>query len=93
MEFGWDPKKEKINLRKHRVSFSEAEEAFSDTYAVDEYDDAHSSAEEDRFALIGLSSKRLLFVSFTIPDETTIRIISARKANKTQQKFYSDAKD
>ena len=92
MEFEWDPKKAARNFKQHRVSFQEAMEAFSDARAIDEFDEAHSSDQERRFALIGLSSTRLLFVNYTIRDETAVRIISARKANKAQERFYKNAK-
>ena len=93
MEFEWDPKKAAANLKKHGVSFLEAMEAFADESAIDELDPAHSFNQEYRFALIGLSSRRLLFVSFTMPDESTIRLISARKANRAQERFYKHAKN
>lgn len=92
MEFEWDENKEKINIRKHGVNFSEAPEAFEDENAIDDYDESHSSNEEHRFALIGLSTKRLLFVSYTVRRNSVIRLISARKANQNQERFYNDAK-
>lgn len=92
MEFEWDDNKEKINVRKHGVDFSEAQEAFEDENAIDDYDESHSSDEEHRFVLLGLSTKRLLFVSYTVRRNTLIRLISARKANQNQEKFYNDAK-
>jgi len=92
MEFQWDEKKERINIRKHGVNFSEAEEAFEDENAIDDYDELHSTDEEHRFALFGLSTKRLLFVSYNVRQDTVIRLISARKANRNQERFYNDAK-
>ncbi len=91
MEFEWDENKEEINIRKHGVNFSEAREAFYDENAIDDYDEFHSD-EEQRFALIGLSPKRLLFVSYTVRQNTVIRLISARKANQNQERFYNNAK-
>lgn len=91
MEFEWDENKEEINIRKHGISFGEAQEAFEDESAIDDYDEFHSD-EEHRFALIGLSTKRLLFVSYTIRQNTVIRLISARKANQNQERFYNNAK-
>ena len=92
MEFEWDDAKASENLRKHGVDFREAEEAFEDENAVDEFDDAHSSDEEHRFALIGLSSRRLLFVTYTIRRDTVVRIISARRATPRQERFYNHGK-
>ncbi len=93
MEFEWDPKKERINIRKHQVTFSEAQEAFYDENAKDEYDDIHSYDEEHRFGLIGFSTRRLLFVTYTVRRKTTIRIISARKADRAQARFYNYGQD
>ncbi len=64
MEFEWDENKEEINIRKHGVNLNEAQKAFYDENAIDDYDEFHSD-EEQRFALIGLLTKRLLFVSYT----------------------------
>ena len=91
MEFEWDENKEEINIRKHGVNFNEAQEAFYDENAIDDYDEFNSD-EEQRFALIGLSTKRLLFVSYTVRQNTVIRLISARKANQNQERFYNNAK-
>lgn len=93
MEFDSSTAKEKVNIRKHGVTFAEAEEAFDDKYAIDEFDDAHSSNEEHRFSLIGLSSKRLLFVIYTVRQNEVIRLISARKATKSEEKLYSHEKE
>ena len=93
MKFEWDPRKASRNFEKHRVSFQEATEAFADANAIDEFDKKHSSDTEHRFALIGLSSRKLLFVNYTMRGEMTVRIISARKANTAQQQLYRNAKD
>ncbi len=87
MRFEWDPDKAATNLKRHRVSFEEAVEAFFDPTAVDDFDPEHS-LEETRFNLIGLSSRRLLFVVYTQPEDDVIRIVSARKAEKKQQGIY-----
>lgn len=90
MEFEWDPRKAAGNLRKHRVSFDEAIEAFFDENAVEFFDDEHSE-DEVRFQLVGLSSVRLLFVGYTARSES-IRIITARKANAKQARYYNEQK-
>ena len=89
MRFIWDPNKAAINIQRHRVSFEEAMEAFFDQNAVDDYDIEHSD-DESRFNLIGLSSRRLLFVVYTEPEEGTIHIISARRAEGKQQRIYEE---
>jgi uncharacterized DUF497 family protein len=87
VRFEWDTNKAAINLERHQVNFEEAVEAFFDPNAVDDYDSDHS-IEEARYNLIGLSSRRLLFIVYTEPEEAIIRIISARKAEKKHQRIY-----
>ncbi|NOT57104.1 MAG: BrnT family toxin [Deltaproteobacteria bacterium] len=89
MRFEWDPEKAVINHERHKVSFEEALEAFFDPRAVDDFDADHSE-KEVRFNLIGLSSRRLLFVVYTQPEEDVIRLISARKAEKKHRRIYVD---
>ncbi len=93
ISFEWDSSKEASNLEKHKVSFEEARSVFFDEYAQQFYD-AESSDEEDRFLLLGKSTKsRLLIVVHCERDDgETIRIISARKATARERKFYSGPK-
>jgi uncharacterized protein len=90
MKFIWDDDKATVNQVKHKVSFQEAIEIFHDPNMYDEFDKEHSTFEEKRYNAIALSSKRLLFVVFTISleEQETIRIISARKAGKKEKEFY-----
>ena len=88
MQFEWDPDKAAINWKRHRVSFEEAVEAFFDPQAVDDFDPEHSR-EESRFNLIGLSSRRLLFVIYAEVRKEVIRLISARKAEKKHRSIYA----
>lgn len=89
LRFEWDQTKAEENLRKHGVSFVEAQTVFYDDFASEFYDDEHSEW-EDRFLLLGLSSQfRLLLVCYCYREsESTIRIISARKATAKESKFY-----
>ena len=89
IRFEWDASKATANLRKHRVSFEEAKSVFYDEFAVQFFDDEHSS-DEDRFLLLGLSSgTRLLIVCHCERDDgVVIRIISARKATQRESAFY-----
>lgn len=89
MLFEWDEAKAKSNKRKHEVSFEEAEQAFNDQNAVGLFDELNS-AEEIRYQIIALSPVRLLFVSYTVRDEETIRIISARKADSDEERIYNE---
>ncbi len=88
MEFEWDPRKAAAILEKHRVTFDEASLAFSDPNAVEFFDDLNSD-DEIRFQLIGISETRLLFVGYTVRDDR-IRIITARRANAKQTKYYNE---
>jgi uncharacterized protein len=87
----WDEAKNRENVRKHRVSFAEAATVFSDERALFLADPDHSD-EEDRFILLGLSTKlRLLVVCHCYrANDETIRIISARKATKPEAAVYAD---
>ena len=89
MRFDWDPVKAAVNARKHNVTFEAAKSVFHDEFAVQFFDEAHSSA-EDRFLLLGMSSdSRLLLVCHCErEDGEVIRIVSARKATVREAKFY-----
>jgi len=90
ISFEWDEKKSKANLKKHKVSFDEAQTVFFDSDARMIFDPDHSSS-EDRFILLGMSALlRVLVVCHCCRenDGTVIRIISARKANRKEQKQY-----
>jgi len=85
----WDPAKARINLRKHGVSFEEAETVFYDDHAL-LLDDPEHSGDEDRFVLLGLSSRfRVLVIVHTYrAHDAVIRLISARRATKAEQAGY-----
>jgi uncharacterized protein len=83
LRFEWDSNKAASNVRKHGVSFEEAETVFLDEDAVLIPDNEHSP-EENRFLILGLSYRlRMLIVCHCYREsEEVIRIISARRANK-----------
>ena len=89
LRFEWDPAKDEANRRKHKVSFQEAESVFTDEHAR-LLDDPDHSEDEERFILLGLSSRfRVLVVVHTYRgDEEGIRIISARRATKAERGYY-----
>ena len=91
MRFEWDANKALINFAKHGVSFGEATEVFSDPNVLEGYDIFHS-VNEPRFFVVGLSSRRLLHVSYADRSTDTVRLISARKANQTERKIYERRK-
>jgi len=91
IKFEWDENKNVINLKKHKISFDEAKTVFYDEEARI-IDDPEHSEEEERFILLGLSEKANLLVvchCYRVSD-TVIRIISARKATKTETKQYQN---
>ena len=90
LSFSWDDRKNKSNQKKHSVSFEEAQTVFFDENAIEYYDPDHSD-EEDRFIMLGLSSRlRVLVVCHcVIASDSEIRIISARKATKKERKAYA----
>ncbi len=91
IKFEWDTEKEKINAEKHKVSFEEASTVFYDDNAR-VIDDPEHSEEEERFIILGLSMKANLLVVCHCyrASEMVIRIISARKATKTEIKQYDN---
>lgn len=87
MKFEWDPQKEEKNLKKHGVSFNEAKEALSCELVVVFKED--SDFGEERYVYLGMCKKlNILIVVVAYPEEESTRIISARKANKRERKFY-----
>jgi uncharacterized protein len=89
LRFAWSERREHANRRKHGVSFAEAATVFDDAYARTSFDPEHSE-DEDRFLLLGMSSRlRVLLVCHCYrDDESTIRIISARKADAQETQAY-----
>lgn len=89
LTFSWDPAKARANVRKHRVSFEEAQTAFLDEQAR-LIDDPDHSVGEDRFILVGLSAAlRVLVVVHVYRDaDAVIHLISARKATPHERLAY-----
>jgi len=89
LQFEWDKRKEKTNIKKHGVSFEEAQAVFFAENAIQFFDPDHSD-DEDRFILLGISFKlRILVVCHCFREsEGIIRIISARKADGDEENEY-----
>lgn len=87
--FEWDDDKAESNYVKHKVTFDEAMSVFDDVNGLLIEDDSET---EERFVLLGFSnSVRILVVVHCFRnDEKNIRIISARKANKREQRKYKE---
>lgn len=89
IKFSWDPAKARSNLKKHGVSFKEAQSVFYDEFALQFYDD--ESSDEERFLLLGLSNQSRILVVVHCErsgDEEELRIISARKATSSERQYY-----
>ena len=91
LKFEWDPNKNEINKKKHRISFEEATTVFYDEYAI-LFDDPDHSEEEERFLIIGVTSQeKVCIVSHCYRgNDQKIRIISARKATQREKNVYFD---
>lgn len=89
IKFEWDNNKNQINMQKHNVDFEEAKTVFYDVNAL-VIDDPEHSEDEERFIILGMSNKpNLLVVCHCYrQSDTVIRIISARKATKTETRQY-----
>jgi len=89
--FAWDEEKQETNIKKHKITFLEAATVFDDENALI-IDDPDHSLLEDRFIIIGFSENaRLLIVCHCYrADDSLIRIISARKANRKERKEYGE---
>jgi hypothetical protein len=89
--FEWDANKDIANQKKHKISFEEAQTVFLDENALLINDPDHS-IEEERFILLGFSRRaNLLIVCHCYrQSESIIRIISARKATRAEERAYHE---
>ena len=87
-EFEWNDDKASSNLVKHGVSFDEARSVFRDPFAIELIDD-RDDYEEERIILIGMSNQNVLVVIYTERNKRN-RIISARKAEPNERRFYHE---
>ncbi len=97
MIFDWDENKERTNIKNHDgIIFQEASSAIQDDFGLEEYDDAHSTADEKRYSCIGEVENKVLYVVYTVRDENTedeiYRIISARLAEPEERESYEQEK-
>jgi uncharacterized DUF497 family protein len=86
LEFEWDDAKAAENYTRHGVSFDLAKKVFNDPFAVERIDDRQNYGEE-RYIIIGLADRELVFVAYTEREER-IRLISARRAIRHEQDDY-----
>ena len=71
------------------MSFEEAASVFGDPLGRIVSDPRHSEAEE-RFVLLGFSERKRLLAVMYADREKAIRIISARRATRTEQRNYEE---
>lgn len=88
--FEWDASKARANAERHGVTFEEAITAFADPLSSTIPDPDHSQ-DEERFLLLGLSSRRRLLVVVHTDRGDTIRVISARLASKRERRTYEES--
>ena len=86
VEFDWDENKNQINIERHGFDFSDAHKVFDHPMLVNL--DTREDYGEDRWIGIGLLMDIVVAIIFTEPNKDTIRIISARKADKNERKRY-----
>ena len=88
MNFEWNKSKAKDNFAKHGVSFDLATRVFDDPLATEFLDD-REDYDEERFVIIGMVDRQILFVAYA-ERKDTIRIISARRATTHEQEIYGE---
>jgi hypothetical protein len=89
VKYEWDDEKEEKNRKKHKVSFEEAIEVFEDEERVERFDLEHSSKKEERWQIIGQTRKgKILFVVYVEIVSRRIRLISARRAEVSEEAIY-----
>lgn len=88
MKFEWDENKNQANIKKHGINFADAIYVFSDPFALNIPDNEHSENEE-RWIILGKNlQSSILLIVHTYRDGDSIRIISARKSTKNEQRIY-----
>lgn len=93
MKFEWSQEKSISNLQKHGVSFEEAREVFDDPFHISKLDARFDYCEERWITLGATASEKILVVVnmfFDEHGEEIVRIISARRANKSEKEFYEN---
>ena len=90
VRFEWDKNKAETNIRKHGVSFEEAQTVFRDPLAFIFDDEAHSLNERREIVIGHSESNRLLIVCFTEETEDAVRIFSSRPAVRKECKDYEE---
>ena len=90
-EFEWDEAKANANVVRHGVSFGEVSTVFGDPLAILLADPDHSLGEE-RFLVLGMSSRRRVLVVSHAERPPRTRLISARPASRHERRQYEDTR-
>lgn len=88
MIFEWDENKDRINKKKHGISFEVAVRVFLDDMRIEKIDFAHSTIDEERINIIGRVENMIILFVVTTERSGKIRIISARRAEKKEEEEY-----
>jgi uncharacterized DUF497 family protein len=89
LRFSWDSRKARANERKHGIGFPEATTAFGDPLSITIPDPDHSTG-ESRYVLVGMTFRARLVVVAHSERGNEIRIISARRATRTEREAYEE---
>src|SRR5215210_5465557 len=95
MRFTWAEDKAAAVAAEHHVEFTRVIDIFSDPYAVEFVDEAHSTEDETRYAIIGLTAEYgLLYLVFTQLEaegaESELHFITARRAEPWMVEEYEE---
>ena len=91
MKFEWSEDKNKLNIQNHQVDFEEAKEVFDDPLHISRLNFRFDYFEERWISIGSIKKEKILVVANLFFDENgeeIVRIISARKANQKEGKFY-----
>lgn len=87
LEFGWDDRKNIVNVRKHGIDFADALRVFSDPASVSF--ESRSQHKETRRLVVGKVSGIFMTIVYTVRGER-VRIISARHSHMSERKRYGE---
>jgi uncharacterized DUF497 family protein len=90
VHYTWDEEKSEKVKREHSIEFARVTDIFEDPYAVEFIDEKHSTEDEIRYAIIGLTSYGLVYLVFTELSENELHFITARLAENWMVKEYEE---
>ena len=89
MNFTWNEDKARKVKDEHRVGFDKLFDIFEDDFSLDLIDKKHSTPDETRFIIVGVTAEYgLVHLVYTMPSDEEIHFITARKAEKFYVKQY-----